>query len=199
MRAYVYTGLVSSNGSRLSSPSISRVSLSSRFSLTLARSRWLQDNQSGRRLPRSGFRSHQTGGDNGGNKELKKRTEKEVACATPPVIDGHPQRKSAYRRRHHGRTETVATVPRIFHHGLTSFVAGCARLLSFERVTETPVRITGYCRKPDFDGRAIMYANGHCASRSGKRESAATMDVSSVYELYLYKTIMLESSFILNT
>lgn len=176
MRAYVYTGLVSSNGSCLSSPSIPRVSLSSRFSLTLARSRWLQDNQSGRRLPRSGFRSHRTGGDSRGNKELKKRTEKEVARATPP---GHrwssPKEicaPSSPSRPDRNRGYCPSHIPPRSHE----FRRRLRATPLFREGDRNPGPYHRVLSKPDFDGRAIMYANGHCASRgSGKRESAATM------------------------
>lgn len=43
----------------------------------------VQDDQSGRKLPRSGFRSHRTGGDSGENKESEEKKMKEVVRATP--------------------------------------------------------------------------------------------------------------------
>lgn len=117
--AHVYTGLVSSNGSRLSSLSIPR--LPSLSLLCIRDDEVVQDDpESGRRLPRSGFRSHRTGGDSGENKgEKKKKRERSRSRATPGHRWSSPKEICGPSSSSRPDSETVVTVPYISHRVCT--------------------------------------------------------------------------------
>jgi len=145
----------------------------------------VQSDRSGRRLPRSGFRSHRTGGDSGGNKEsLKKKPKrgkegrsrsrnpqssmvipKGNLCAITNRETKKERRWSLSLARYHhvcGSNASLAAVSR-----------GLRRRSRFSLLPSllregdgTPVR--AYHRvlsETGFRWMAIMYANGHCAAR----------------------------------
>jgi len=183
------------------------VSLSRLISLALATSRWLQDDQSGRRLPRSGFRSHRTGGDSGENKELKKKktNEKEVARATPGHRWSSPKEicvPSSPSRLDRDHSYCPSRIPRVYPSPWShEFRRRLRAALLFGEGDRNPGLYHRVLSKTGFRWTDDNVCEWSLRIARLRKEGDCSCDGQGVsymsIRFYLCKTIMSESSFIL--